>query len=232
MTNEEPPQKDKTEVAVAMTYVNKIRPESSTETDSRYDDATQDMSVDLDRTGVRAILPEAARTRFADKALEGVYRAHAQRMTWDTLVLVPLFSALLCLVSCLEDFLVYTDNHLPHLVVLGSCFLLDVAMVIVVAVNTSGATLRCVLPYALYALMAMQLFLDLGLQMRPISPSEDLTWVCFVVYAAFTTLPIRYSRCFILACCVAVTHLALTAVMAATSHYSNVFALPNQVIHS
>ena len=214
----------------SMTYknANKVGPSTCTSAED-VRDVQLKTGVELDATGCRSLLPEAARTRFADSELEAVYTAHAQRMTWDTLFLVPLFSAYVCLASCVEDVIVFTDTRISHLIAMGVCLLVDALMVILLNVWTVNSPLRRQLPYLLYIFLIVQLFLDLGLQDRPISPSENLTWFCFAVYAAFTTLPIRYLHCVLLASVAAVSHLVVATAMSATSHYYYVFAIPNQV---
>nr|XP_015201681.1 PREDICTED: adenylate cyclase type 3 isoform X1 [Lepisosteus oculatus] len=149
--------------------------------------------VTVRNSGCCLCLPRFMRLTFAPESLENLYQTYFRRQRHETLLVLVVFAALFDCYVIVMCTVVYTSDKLASTLVA----IIGLAAHILLYVLCKYGLLpdrisRKVVPYALWVLIAAQIFSYLGLNFAHYHQASDTVgWQAFFVFSFFLTLPLR-----------------------------------------
>lgn len=149
--------------------------------------------VTVRNSGCCLCLPRFMRLTFAPESLENLYQTYFRRQRHETLLVLVVFAALFDCYVIIMCAVVYTRDKLATTLVAAVGLLAHVLLYVLCRFGLlPDRVARRVVPYALWVLIAAQIFSYLGLNFaRFHQPSDTVGWQAFFVFSSFLTLPLR-----------------------------------------
>ncbi|KAJ8409164.1 hypothetical protein AAFF_G00241850 [Aldrovandia affinis] len=149
--------------------------------------------VTVRNSGCCLCLPRFLRLTFAPESLENLYQTYFRRQRHDTLLVLVVFAALFDCYIIVMCTVVYTRDKLATTLVSAALLL---AQILLYALCRYGLlpdhVARRVVPYALWMLIAAEIFCYLGLNYSRFHHTSDTVgWQAFFAFSFFLTLPLR-----------------------------------------
>ncbi|XP_014024534.1 adenylate cyclase type 3 isoform X3 [Salmo salar] len=138
-------------------------------------------------------LPRFMRLTFAPESLENLYQTYFRRQRHETLLVLVVFAALFDSYIIVMCAVVYTDENLASVVVASVGLASDILLYVLCCYGLLPDRIsRRVVPYALWVLIAAQIFCYLGLNYARFHQASDTVgWQAFFSFSFFLTLPLR-----------------------------------------
>lgn len=138
-------------------------------------------------------LPRFMRLTFAPDSLENLYQTYFRRQRHETLLVLVVFAALFDSYIIVMCAVVYTDENLASVVVASVGLASDILLYVLCCYGLLPDRIsRRVVPYALWVLIAAQIFCYLGLNYARFHQASDTVgWQAFFSFSFFLTLPLR-----------------------------------------
>lgn len=149
--------------------------------------------VTVRRAGCCRCLPRFLRLTFAPESLENLYQTYFRRQRHETLLVLVVFAALFDTYVILMCAAVFAGDKLAALAVATAGLLADALLYLLCRRGLlPDRVTRRVVPYALWLLIAAQIFCHLGLNFAQRHQSSDTVgWQAFFCFSFFLTLPLR-----------------------------------------
>uniref|UniRef100_A0A8C5DN98 adenylate cyclase n=1 Tax=Gouania willdenowi TaxID=441366 RepID=A0A8C5DN98_GOUWI len=149
--------------------------------------------VTVRSSGCCLCLPRFMRLTFAPESLENLYQTYFRRQRHETLLVLVVFAALFDSYIIVMCAVVYTADKLASVLVASVGLLLDVILYLLCRFGLLPDRIsRRVVPYALWVLIAAQIFCYLGLNYARFHQASDTVgWQAFFSFSFFLTLPMR-----------------------------------------
>uniref|UniRef100_A0A1A8JA76 adenylate cyclase n=1 Tax=Nothobranchius kuhntae TaxID=321403 RepID=A0A1A8JA76_NOTKU len=149
--------------------------------------------VTVRSSGCCLCLPRFLRLTFAPESLESLYQTYFRRQRHETLLVLVVFAALFnsyVLFSCV---MVYSSDRLASVLVASAGLTGDIILYLLCRFGLLPDRIsRRVVPYALWVLIAAQIFCYLGLNFARFHQASDTVgWQAFFSFSFFLTLPLR-----------------------------------------
>ncbi|CAB1333675.1 unnamed protein product, partial [Coregonus sp. 'balchen'] len=138
-------------------------------------------------------LPRFMRLTFAPESLENLYQTYFRRQRHETLLVLVVFAALFDSYIIVMCAVVYTGEKLASVVVASVGLASDILLYVLCRYGLLPDRIsRRVVPYALWVLIAAQIFCYLGLNYARFHQASDTVgWQAFFSFSFFLTLPLR-----------------------------------------
>eukprot|EP00063_Salmo_salar_P080882 XP_014055717.1 PREDICTED: adenylate cyclase type 3-like isoform X2 [Salmo salar] len=138
-------------------------------------------------------LPRFMRLTFAPDSLENLYQTYFRRQRHETLLVLVVFAALFDSYIIVMCAVVYTGEKLASVVVASVGLASDILLYVLCRYGLLPDRIsRRVVPYALWVLIAAQIFCYLGLNYARFHQASDTVgWQAFFSFSFFLTLPLR-----------------------------------------
>uniref|UniRef100_A0A6Q2YRZ7 Adenylate cyclase type 3 n=1 Tax=Esox lucius TaxID=8010 RepID=A0A6Q2YRZ7_ESOLU len=138
-------------------------------------------------------LPRFMRLTFAPESLENLYQTYFRRQRHETLLVLVVFAALFDCYIIVMCAVVYTGDKLASVVVASVGLASDILLYVLCRYGLLPDRIsRRVVPYALWVLIAAQIFCYLGLSYARFHQASDTVgWQAFFSFSFFLTLPLR-----------------------------------------
>ncbi|XP_028836528.1 adenylate cyclase type 3 isoform X3 [Denticeps clupeoides] len=151
--------------------------------------------VTVRSSGCCLCLPRFMRLTFAPESLENLYQTYFRRQRNETLLVLVVFAALFDCYVIVMCAVVYTSDKMASVVVASVGLAADVLLYLFCRFGLLPDRIsRRVVPYALWVLIAAQIFCYLGLNFaRYHQASDTVGWQAFFSFSNFLTLPMRLS---------------------------------------
>lgn len=149
--------------------------------------------VTVRSSGCCLCLPRFMRLTFAPESLENLYQTYFRRQRHETLLVLVVFAALFDSYVIVMCAVVYTADKLAAVVVASAGLVADVVLYLLCRFGLLPDRIsRRVVPYALWLLIAAQIFCHLGLNYAHCHQTSDTVgWQAFFCFSFFLTLPLR-----------------------------------------
>ncbi|KAI1885533.1 hypothetical protein AGOR_G00204760 [Albula goreensis] len=149
--------------------------------------------VTVRSSGCCLCLPRFMRLTFAPESLENLYQTYFRRQRHETLLVLVVFAALFDCYVIIMCAVVYTGDKLATTLVAAVGLLAHVLLYVLCRFGLlPDRVARRVVPYALWVLIAAQIFSYLGLNFARFHQASDTVgWQAFFVFSSFLTLPLR-----------------------------------------
>ncbi|KAJ8290923.1 hypothetical protein GJAV_G00019230 [Gymnothorax javanicus] len=149
--------------------------------------------VTVRNSGCCLCLPRFMRLTFAPESLENLYQTYFRRQRHETLLVLVVFAALFDCYVIIMCAVVYTKDKLATTIVAAVGLLAHVLLYVLCRFGLLPDRMtRRVVPYALWVLIAAQIFSYLGLNFARFHQASDTVgWQAFFVFSSFLTLPLR-----------------------------------------
>ncbi|XP_035236309.1 adenylate cyclase type 3 isoform X2 [Anguilla anguilla] len=149
--------------------------------------------VTVRSSGCCLCLPRFMRLTFAPESLENLYQTYFRRQRHETLLVLVVFAALFDCYVIIMCAVVYTRDKLATTLVATVGLLAHVLLYVLCRFGLlPDRVARRVVPYALWVLIAAQIFSYLGLNFARFHQASDTVgWQAFFVFSSFLTLPLR-----------------------------------------
>lgn len=149
--------------------------------------------VTVRSSGCCLCLPRFMRLTFAPESLENLYQTYFRRQRHETLLVLVVFAALFDSYVILMCAVVFSADKLAAVAVASVGLLADVLLYLLCRFGLLPERVsRRVVPYALWLLIAAQVFCYLGLNFAQWHQSSDTVgWQAFFCFSFFLTLPLR-----------------------------------------
>ncbi|XP_061570992.1 adenylate cyclase type 3-like [Cololabis saira] len=149
--------------------------------------------VTVRSSGCCLCLPRFMRLMFAPESLENLYQTYFRRQRHETLLVLVVFAALFDTYVIIMCAVVYTADKLASVVVASVGLAGDVFLYLLCRFGLLPDRIsRRVVPYALWVLIAAQIFCYLGLNYARFHQASDTVgWQAFFSFSVFLTLPLR-----------------------------------------
>uniref|UniRef100_A0A3P8NUL8 Adenylate cyclase type 3 n=1 Tax=Astatotilapia calliptera TaxID=8154 RepID=A0A3P8NUL8_ASTCA len=149
--------------------------------------------VTVRTSGCCLCLPRFMRLTFAPESLENLYQTYFRRQRHETLLVLVVFAALFDSYIILMCAVVYTADKLASVLVASVGLAADIILYLLCRFGLLPDRIsRRVLPYALWVLIAAQIFCYLGLNYARFHQASDTVgWQAFFSFSVFLTLPLR-----------------------------------------
>ncbi|XP_061632289.1 adenylate cyclase type 3 isoform X2 [Phyllopteryx taeniolatus] len=149
--------------------------------------------VTVRSSGCCLCLPRFMRLTFAPESLENLYQTYFRRQRHETLLVLVVFAALFDSYIIVMCAVVYTSDKLASVLVASAGLLADIVLYLLCRFGLLPDRIsRRVVPYALWVLIAAQIFCYLGLNYARFHQASDTVgWQAFFSFSFFLTLPLR-----------------------------------------
>uniref|UniRef100_A0A668AU75 Adenylate cyclase type 3 n=1 Tax=Myripristis murdjan TaxID=586833 RepID=A0A668AU75_9TELE len=149
--------------------------------------------VTVRSSGCCLCLPRFMRLTFAPESLENLYQTYFRRQRHETLLVLVVFAALFDSYIIVMCAVVYTSDKLASVVVASVGLAADIILYLLCRYGLLPDRIsRRVVPYALWVLIAAQIFCYLGLNYARFHQASDTVgWQAFFSFSFFLTLPLR-----------------------------------------
>lgn len=149
--------------------------------------------VTVRSSGCCLCLPRFMRLTFAPESLENLYQTYFRRQRQETLLVLVVFAALFDSYVIVMCTVVFSGDKLAAVAVASVGLLADVVLYLLCRFGLLPDRIsRRVVPYALWLLIAAQIFCYLGLNYTHCHQSSDTVgWQAFFCFSFFLTLPLR-----------------------------------------
>uniref|UniRef100_A0A672L2C6 adenylate cyclase n=1 Tax=Sinocyclocheilus grahami TaxID=75366 RepID=A0A672L2C6_SINGR len=149
--------------------------------------------VTVRSSGCCLCLPRFMRLTFAPDSLENLYQTYFRRQRHETLLVLVVFAALFDCYIIVMCTVLYTSDKLASVAVASVGLAADVLLYLLCRFGLlPDRVTRRLVPYALWVLIAAQIFCYLGLNFaRFHQPSDTVGWQAFFSFSFFLTLPLR-----------------------------------------
>ncbi|XP_070822266.1 adenylate cyclase type 3 isoform X2 [Chaetodon trifascialis] len=149
--------------------------------------------VTVRSSGCCLCLPRFMRLTFAPDSLENLYQTYFRRQRHETLLVLVVFAALFDSYIIVMCAVVYTTDKLPSVLVASVGLAADIILYLLCRFGLLPDRIsRRVVPYALWVLIAAQIFCYLGLNYARFHQASDTVgWQAFFSFSFFLTLPLR-----------------------------------------
>ncbi|KAM4580130.1 adenylate cyclase type 3 isoform 2-T2 [Odontesthes bonariensis] len=149
--------------------------------------------VTVRNSGCCLCLPRFMRLTFAPESLENLYQTYFRRQRHETLLVLVVFAALFDSYIIVMCTVVYTTDKLASVLVASVGLAGDIIMYLLCRFGLLPDRIsRRVVPYALWVLIAAQIFCYLGLNYARFHQASDTVgWQAFFSFSFFLTLPLR-----------------------------------------
>ncbi|XP_057689435.1 adenylate cyclase type 3 isoform X3 [Corythoichthys intestinalis] len=133
------------------------------------------------------------RLTFAPESLENLYQTYFRRQRHETLLVLVVFAALFDSYVIVMCAVVYTGDKLASVLVASVGLLAEIILYLLCRYGVLPDRIsRRVVPYALWVLIAAQIFCYLGLNFAHFHQASDTVgWQAFFSFSFFLTLPLR-----------------------------------------
>ncbi|XP_028984189.1 adenylate cyclase type 3 isoform X2 [Betta splendens] len=144
-------------------------------------------------SGCCLCLPRFMRLTFAPESLENLYQTYFRRQRHETLLVLVVFAALFDSYIIVMCAVVFTTDKLASVLVASVGLAADVVLYLLCRFSLlPDRVSRRVVPYALWVLIAAQIFCYLGLNYARFHQASDTVgWQAFFSFSFFLTLPLR-----------------------------------------
>lgn len=149
--------------------------------------------VTVRNSGYCLCLPPFMRLTFAPESLENLYQTYFRRQRHETLLVLVVFAALFDCYVIVMCAVVYTNNKLASTLVASFGLVAHILLYLLCKFRLLPDRIsRKVVPYALWILIAAQIFSYLGLNFAHFHQASDTVgWQAFFIFSFFLTLPLR-----------------------------------------
>uniref|UniRef100_A0A4W6C9E4 Adenylate cyclase type 3 n=1 Tax=Lates calcarifer TaxID=8187 RepID=A0A4W6C9E4_LATCA len=149
--------------------------------------------VTVRSSGCCLCLPRFMRLTFAPESLENLYQTYFRRQRHETLLVLVVFAALFDSYIIVMCAVVYTTDKLASVLVASVGLAADIILYLLCRFSLLPDRIsRRVVPYALWVLIAAQIFCYLGLNYARFHQASDTVgWQAFFSFSFFLTLPLR-----------------------------------------
>ncbi|XP_076136279.1 adenylate cyclase type 3 [Alosa pseudoharengus] len=149
--------------------------------------------VTVRSSGCCLCLPRFMRLTFAPESLENLYQTYFRRQRHDTLLVLVAFAAFFDCYVIVMCAVVYNVDKLASIAVATVGLVADVALCLLCRFGLLPERVsRRLVPYALWVLIAAQIFCYLGLNFARFHQASDTVgWQAFFSFSSFLTLPMR-----------------------------------------
>uniref|UniRef100_A0A7N6F605 Adenylate cyclase type 3 n=1 Tax=Anabas testudineus TaxID=64144 RepID=A0A7N6F605_ANATE len=149
--------------------------------------------VTVRSSGCCLCLPRFMRLTFAPESLENLYQTYFRRQRHETLLVLVVFAALFDSYVIVMCAVVYTTDKLASVLVASVGLAADILLYLLCRFGLLPDRIsRRVVPYALWVLIAAQIFCYLGLNYARFHQASDTVgWQAFFSFSFFLTLPLR-----------------------------------------
>uniref|UniRef100_A0AAQ5Z305 Adenylate cyclase type 3 n=1 Tax=Amphiprion ocellaris TaxID=80972 RepID=A0AAQ5Z305_AMPOC len=149
--------------------------------------------VTVRSSGCCLCLPRFMRLTFAPESLENLYQTYFRRQRHETLLVLVVFAALFDSYIIVMCAVVYTTDKLASVLVASVGLAADIILYLLCRHGLLPDRIsRRVVPYALWVLIAAQIFCYLGLNYARFHQASDTVgWQAFFSFSFFLTLPLR-----------------------------------------
>ncbi|XP_066551784.1 adenylate cyclase type 3 isoform X2 [Amia ocellicauda] len=149
--------------------------------------------VTVRNSGSCLCLPRFMRLTFAPESLENLYQTYFRRQRHETLLVLVVFAALFDCYVIVMCTVVYTSDKLASTLVASIGLLAHILLYVLCRFGLLPDRIsRKVVPYALWVLIAAQIFSYLGLNFAHYHQASDTVgWQAFFIFSFFLTLPLR-----------------------------------------
>uniref|UniRef100_A0A8C2EZM3 adenylate cyclase n=1 Tax=Cyprinus carpio TaxID=7962 RepID=A0A8C2EZM3_CYPCA len=149
--------------------------------------------VTVRSSGCCLCLPRFMRLTFVPDSLENLYQTYFRRQRHETLLVLVVFAALYDCYIIVMCAVLYTGDKLASVAVASVGLAADVLLYLLCRFGLlPDRVTRRMVPYALWVLIAAQIFCYLGLNFaRFHQPSDTVGWQAFFSFSFFLTLPLR-----------------------------------------
>ncbi|XP_072769190.1 adenylate cyclase type 3 isoform X3 [Nerophis lumbriciformis] len=180
--------------------------------------------VTVRSSGCCLCLPRFMRLTFAPESLENLYQTYFRRQRHETLLVLVVFAALFDSFVIVMCAVVYTSDKLASVLVASLGLLADVVLYLLCRFGLLPERIsRRVVPYALWVLIAAQIFCHLGLNYaRSHQASDTVGWQAFFSFSFFLTLPLRLTPIVLMASVTCGVHTLVLGVTIAQQQQENI----------
>ncbi|XP_060937538.1 adenylate cyclase type 3 isoform X2 [Limanda limanda] len=149
--------------------------------------------VTVRSSGCCLCLPRFMRLTFTPESLENLYQTYFRRQRHETLLVLVVFAALFDSYIIVMCAVVYTTDKLASVLVASVGLAADIILYLLCRFSVLPDRIsRRVVPYALWVLIAAQIFCYLGLNYARFHQASDTVgWQAFFSFSFFLTLPLR-----------------------------------------
>ncbi|XP_037533265.1 adenylate cyclase type 3 [Nematolebias whitei] len=149
--------------------------------------------VTVRSSGCCLCLPRFMRLTFAPESLENLYQTYFRRQRHETLLVLVVFAALFDSYVLITCAVVYTSDRLASVLVASVGLTGDIILYLLCRFGLLPDRItRRVVPFALWVLIAVQIFCYLGLNYARFHQASDTVgWQAFFSFSFFLTLPLR-----------------------------------------
>ncbi|XP_068179442.1 adenylate cyclase type 3 isoform X1 [Antennarius striatus] len=149
--------------------------------------------VTVRSSGCCLCLPRFMRLTFAPESLENLYQTYFRRQRHETLLVLVVFAALFDSYVIVMCAVVYATDKLASVLVASVGLAADIVLYFLCRFGLLPDRIsRRVVPYALWLLIAAQIFCYLGLNFARFHQASDTVgWQAFFSFSFFLTLPLR-----------------------------------------
>ncbi|XP_077577810.1 adenylate cyclase type 3 isoform X2 [Stigmatopora nigra] len=149
--------------------------------------------VTVRSSGCCLCLPRFMRLTFAPESLENLYQTYFRRQRHETLLVLVVFAVLFDSYIIVMSAVVYTSDKLASILVASVGLLAEIILYLLCRFGVlPDRVTRRVVPYALWVLIAAQIFCYLGLNFAQFHQASDTVgWQAFFSFSFFLTLPLR-----------------------------------------
>ncbi|XP_020511453.3 adenylate cyclase type 3 isoform X1 [Labrus bergylta] len=149
--------------------------------------------VTVRSSGCCLCLPRFMRLTFAPESLENLYQTYFRRQRHETLLVLVVFAALFDSYIIVMCAVIYTSDKLASVLVASLGLAADITLYLLCRFGLlPDRVTRRVVPYALWVLIAAQIFCYLGLNYARFHQASDTVgWQAFFSFSFFLTLPLR-----------------------------------------
>ncbi|XP_074539684.1 adenylate cyclase type 3 isoform X2 [Halichoeres trimaculatus] len=149
--------------------------------------------VTVRSSGCCLCLPRFMRLTFAPESLENLYQTYFRRQRHETLLVLVVFAALFDSYIIVMCAVIYTSDKLASVLVASLGLAADVVLYLLCRFGLlPDRVTRRVVPYAMWVLIAAQIFCYLGLSYARFHQASDTVgWQAFFSFSFFLTLPLR-----------------------------------------
>uniref|UniRef100_A0A3P8VQ86 Adenylate cyclase type 3 n=1 Tax=Cynoglossus semilaevis TaxID=244447 RepID=A0A3P8VQ86_CYNSE len=149
--------------------------------------------VTVRSSGCCLCLPRFMRLTFTPESLENLYQTYFRRQRHETLLVLVVFAALFDSYIIVMCTVVFTSDKLATVLVASVGLAANIILYLLCRFSVLPDRIsRRVVPYALWVLIAAQIFCYLGLNYaRFHQPSDTVGWQAFFSFSFFLTLPLR-----------------------------------------
>uniref|UniRef100_A0A3Q3KP38 adenylate cyclase n=1 Tax=Monopterus albus TaxID=43700 RepID=A0A3Q3KP38_MONAL len=153
----------------------------------------QTHEVTVRTSGCCLCLPRFMRLTFAPESLENLYQTYFRRQRHETLLVLVVFAALFDSYIIVMCAVVFNTDKLASVLVASAGLAADILLYLLCRFSLLPDRIsRRVVPYALWVLIAAQIFCYLGLNYARFHQASDTVgWQAFFSFSFFLTLPLR-----------------------------------------